>query len=180
MSRCLVAGAFSPNHIDSSKDSLESIGQEHSRVNFSFDSKLALTDGGLYGLDPDGNNLHIFRLSKDDNIFIPVQGIPTFDGEKLSIELWTTIAKAERIDLPDNMEKNTELTKALRGIATLVIAGGFVVDDETFYVEYQRRLFKWKPGDPEWINTGLIDHGKQSSEDLRKGFKLMEWGSISL
>ena len=159
-------------HIDSSKDSLESIGQEHSHVNFSFDSKLALTDGGLYGLDPDGSNLHIFRLSKDDNIFIPVQGIPTFDGEKLSIELWTTIAKAERIDLPDNMEKNTELTKALRGIATLVIAGGFVVDDETFYVEYQRRLFKWKPGDPEWINTGLIDLGKQSSEDLRKGFKL--------
>ena len=159
-------------HIDSSKDSLESIGQEPPRVNFSFDSKLALTDGGLYGLDPDGNNLHIFRLSTDDNIFIPVQGIPTFDRETLSTELWTSIAKAERIDLPDNMEKNTELTKALRGIATFVTAGGFVVNDETFYIEHQRRLFKWKPGDLEWINTGLIDLGKQSSEDSRKGFKL--------
>ena len=159
-------------HIDGSKDSLESIGQEHSRVNFSFDSKLALTDGGLYGLDPDGNNLHIFRLSTDDNIFIPVQGIPTFDRKTLSTELWTSIAKVERIDLPDNMEKNTELTKALRGIATFVIAGGFVVNDETFYIEHQRRLFKWKPGDPEWTNTGLIDLGKQSGADLRKGFKL--------
>ena len=159
-------------HIDGSKDSLESIGQEHSRVNFSFDSKLALTDGGLYGLDPDGNNLHIFRLSTDDNIFIPVQEIPTFDRKTLSTELWTSIAKAERIDLPDNMEKNTELTKALRGIATFVIAGGFVVNDETFYIEHQRRLFKWKPGDPEWTNTGLIDLGKQSGADLRKGFKL--------
>ena len=159
-------------HIDGSKDSLESIEREHSRVNFSFDSKLALTDGGLYGLDPDGNNLHIFRLSTDDNIFIPVQGIPTFDRKTLSTELWTSIAKAEHFDLPDNMEKNTELTKALRGIATFVIAGGFVVNDETFYIEHQRRLFKWNPGDPEWTNTGLIDLGKQSGADLRKGFKL--------
>ena len=159
-------------HIDARKDSFESRRQEPPRVNFPFDSKLAFTDGGLYGLDPDGDNLHIFRLSTDDNVFIPVQGIPTFGGETLSTELWTAIARAERIDLPDNMEKDTELTKALRGIATFVIAGGFVVSDETFYVEYQRRLFKWKPGDLEWTNTGLIDLGKQLSEDSRKGFKL--------
>ena len=28
-------------------------------------------------------------------------------------------------------------------------------------VEYLRRLFKWKPGDPEWTDTGLIDLNKK-------------------
>ena len=28
---------------------------------------------------------------------------------------------------------------------------------ETFYVEYKRRLFRWKRGELEWFNTGLID-----------------------
>lgn len=33
----------------------------------------------------------------------------------------------------------------------------FAVSGETFYTEYKRRLFRWKRGEPEWFNTGLID-----------------------
>jgi len=57
-------------------------------------------------------------------------------------------------------------------IVSFATVGGFAVSGETFYIEHQRRLFKWKPGTPEWINTDLIDLGKQSSEDSRKGFQL--------
>ncbi len=151
---------------------------EQPHLSLSSNSRLTLTNGGLHAIVPEKNNLHIFRLSMDDNTFIPIQGAPTFDGEVLSLELWTTIAKAEGIDVPDDIEKDAKAMKALRSLATFMITGGFAISDEILYVENQRRLFKWKPGDPEWTNTGLIDLGKQPDADLRKGFKLAASGEI--
>jgi RNA polymerase sigma factor (sigma-70 family) len=159
-------------HIDGSKNSLESIEREHSRANFSFDSKLAGTDGGLYGIIPEKYNLRIFRLSADGDVLVPIQAVPAFNDETLSNELVTVIAEAEEIYLSNDMERDPKLTKALSYIVSYARAGGFAVSGETFYIEHQRRLFKWKSGDPEWTNTGLIDLGKQSGADLRKGFKL--------
>ena len=152
------------------------IAGEQPHLSLSSNSRLTVTDGGLHAIVSEKNNLHIFRLSMDDNTFIPIQEIPTFDGKMLSTELWTAIAKVEQIGRPHDIEKDPKLTKALRGLVTFVIAGGFASTNETFYVEYQRRLFKWKPGDPEWTNTGLIDLGKQPDADLRKGFKLAASG----
>ena len=163
--------------LDDKRNNLKSIGQEQSRVNSYFGSNLvAAADGGLYTIIPDVDKPNIFRLSTDNNIFVPVQEIPIFDEETLSTELWIAIAKAERVNLPDDIKKNTKLLKALRSILTFAIPGGFVVSGETFYVEHQRRLFKWKPGEPEWTNTGLMDLGKQLDEDLRKEFKLAASG----
>ena len=151
---------------------LKPIGKEQSGIDFSFDSKLVVSDGDLYAITPEKYNLHTFRLSTDGNVFIPLQEIPALKEETLSTELWKAIAEAEQIYLPDDMEKDAKLTKALRHIATFAKVGGFAVNDETFYIECRRQLFRWKPGDSEWINTGLIDLGKQSDTDLRKGFKL--------
>ena len=58
----------------------------------------------------------------------------------------------------------------------MVGGGGFAISDGTFYIEYLRRLFKWKPGDSEWTNTGLVDTGKQLNSELDKGFKLATLG----
>ena len=43
---------------------------------------------------------------------------------------------------------------------------------DVFYVEYKRRLFKWRLGDPEWTNTGLIDTGEGVDKDFYTGFKI--------
>lgn len=150
--------------------------QQNPHVDFSFDAKLALADREMYGIAPDVDKLRIFCLSTNGNTFIQVQEVPVFDAEMLSTELWTAIAKAEQLDLPDDIEKNAKLMKALRSIATFVAAGGFMTTDDTFYVEYQRQLFKWKSGDPKWINTGLIDLGTQPKEDSQNGFKLAASG----
>ena len=42
-------------------------------------------------------------------------------------------------------------------------------------MEYTRQLLRWKRGEPEWFNTGLIDEGKSTDDensDYTKGFKL--------
>ena len=158
--------------IDTNEQTFESTEQEHSHINFSYNSKIAGADGGLYGIIPEKYNLRIFSLSVDGDVLIPIQEVPAFKRETLSNELIAAIAEAEEIYLPNDIERDPKLTNALPYIVSFAKVGGFAVSGETFYIEHQRRLFKWKPGDPEWTNTGLIDLGKQSGADLRKGFKL--------
>ncbi len=50
--------------------------------------------------------------------------------------------------------------------------GSFAVSDETFYMEYNYKLFRWKPGDPEWRDTGVEETGELSRETLWRGFKI--------
>ena len=153
-------------------DTGERVEKKHRRINFSSDSRLVVADRRLYWISSERDNLRIFRLSTDGNALVPVQEMPSFGREMLSIELVPAVAKAEGIHLPDDMEKDPQLTRRLRGIATSARVGGFATRDETLYVEYLRGLFKWKFGDSEWTNTGLIDLGKQSTWGLRNGFEL--------
>ena len=55
---------------------------------------------------------------------------------------------------------------------TLARAGGFAVGNGTFYVEYKRELFRWRLGDSEWTNTGLLDTSENLGDKLDTGFKL--------
>ena len=122
----------------------------------------------LYGIAAEKDSLRISRLSVSDNILVPIQGIPAFDGKDLSPAVLQAIQQAQGIDLSDNPEAVEELYL----IENHARAGAFVVSDDTFYVEYKRKLFKWKPGNPEWKNTGLIDTGKRPNDGSKNGFKL--------
>ena len=146
--------------------------KKQSPVTFSSNSNLVVADGTLYGIADEEENLRIYRLPTDANVFVPIQGIPAFYKEMLSTELWKSVAEA-KLSLPDETRMDPNLVKALRGTVTQAITGGFATSNGTFYVEYQRVLFKWKPGDSEWINTGLIDLAEQSrSTSWRRGFSL--------
>ena len=48
-------------------------------------------------------------------------------------------------------------------VAISIFPGNFAVSDTTFYAEYDKKLFKWKPDTTEWHNTGLIDEGEAGS-----------------
>ena len=152
----------------------KSTGEEQSPVKFSSNSNLVVADGALYGIASEKENLCIYRLSTDANVFAPVQGIPTFHEEMLSTELWKSITEAKYFSFFDDVEMDSQLINALHGAATHATTGGFAISDRTFYVEYQRVLFRWKPGDSEWINTGLIDLTERSSRGTpwRKGVRV--------
>ena len=139
--------------------------------NFYTDSKLVIADDGLYGIAAEKGSLRISRLSVSDNMLVPVQGIPDFDGKDLSPAVLQEIQQAQGIDLSDDPEKVEEL-HLMHLIENHARAGAFAVSGDTFYVEYKRKLFKWKPGDPEWKNTGLIDTGRRTDDGSKNGFKL--------
>lgn len=128
----------------------QSAEQKFSRVDTNFGSKLVVSRNTLYFFSPLRNILRISRLSTDGNILIPVQGVPTFD-ETLSI--------APAIPLGTDAKAKT-----------------LAVSHDVFYVEYKARLFKWRIGEPEWTNTGLIDTGERFDKDPHKGFRIAVFG----
>ena len=54
--------------------------------------------------------------------------------------------------------------------------GSLAVNNETFYVEYNYKLFRWKPGAPKWTDTGVEETGTLSRETLWRGFKIAASG----
>ncbi len=114
------------------------------------DAKLIVVGNVLYSLSCSGDNVRIFRLSTDGDRFIPLQGVPILDREKLAYEKYKSKERKSR----HVSRLRTETAVASR---------------DTFYVEYLGELFKWKLGDPEWTSTGLVeDHPIYRSSEVFK------------
>ena len=125
-------------------------------TNVAPDSKLMVVGNILYSLScggPTGDSVGIFRLSTDGDRFIPVQGVPIFDREKLAFEKYKS------------KEREIRLVSRLRSETA-------VASRNVFYIEYIGELFKWKLGDPEWTSTGLVEDNPLYSDTSLEVFKL--------
>ena len=54
--------------------------------------------------------------------------------------------------------------------------GNFAVSAETYYMEYNYKLFRWEPGDTRWSDTGVEDTCELTRENITRGFKLATSG----
>ena len=117
-----------------------------------FSPKLAISGNVLYGitsaLKPE-KMLRVFRLSESGSTLDLIQDMPAFDRNRPIEVSETGLQKAS--------EENTA--------APRFVINGFAASGETFYVEYNRRLFRWKQGESEWFKTGLIDTNENSDEN---------------
>ena len=147
---------------------------ESARISHSFNSKLVVDDNNLYLISPETNNLQISRVSTDDNIRSPIQGIPASDDKALSRKFRADSEAAKKTHLSEGYEKEHH---AVVSILPPPIRGKdgktrmIVVCNDVFYAEHRRTLFKWRLGAPEWISTGLTDMSQESynndSQDLK-------------
>ncbi|RKU09909.1 hypothetical protein C6503_20430 [Candidatus Poribacteria bacterium] len=120
------------------------------RISNTFNSKLIVDDNSLYFLSYSiNNNLRISDLSTDRNI-------PTSDDSEKEHQSIVSIVSPPVRDLHGKDVK-----------ATTVVAY-----NDVFYAEYGRTLFKWRRGDPQWTNTGLIDMSQLSDDNDSKDLKL--------
>ena len=125
-----------------------------------FRAKFVIAGGVLHFIAFDGNLLRVFRLSEDGTLLTSVQGIPAFDTDVLSAAL------KEALEAAGKQNGVTGGTK----VKTLAMSG------DAFYVEYERRLVKWRHGDRAWTDTGLVDLGEESDDFGTKGLKLAVLG----
>ena len=132
----------------------------------------------------------LFRVSAEDNGLAPVPEMPNLvesDLETLIREKFENIlSELVQDELEKNDEEHTDLTEERteltledldldldklstvgsqtleKGMIELIQAyfGSFAVSGSTYYMEYNQKLFRWKPGMTEWFDTGLADSGE--------------------
>ena len=159
--------------------STESSEPDRAHIYTFFESKLAVDNNNLYLVSPKDDNLQISRLSRlstASDILSPVQSMPTSDDEALFRKLETGGKAAKETHLSEGSEKAHYVVVP---IVPPPISGKdeqarmVAVCNDVFYAEQERRLFKWRLGDPKWTNTGLTDMSQQQFyETLNTELKL--------
>ena len=143
-------------------------------------TNLARFNDVLYarGIEETQPRIRLFRLSTEDNRLTPVPGMPILNEpdsaellEERIKEAFSTIAQTEgqKNILDDNIlddldadvfvEDYSKVIEEILAQIVLSLIGNFAVSDDTYYMDYKQRLFRWKTGTAEWVDTGLINEG---------------------
>ena len=122
----------------------------------------------------------LFQLSAKESGLTPVPGMPILEGQDYRAQIGEQIGKGILAKVQDIEEENLEESKELnpeifnldtlkedygdiieKGMAKLLTSffGNLAVSDTAYYMEYEQKLFRWKPGTTEWHDTGLVDEG---------------------
>ena len=140
-----------------------------------------------------GNHMNtpspIAHLSTEDNSLTFIPGMPAFESvtsQKMDEEMGKIMMEALTDEAKQSLEKgeppnpedvdfkqlNEAMSKVMQEQASagmLAFIGSFAVNGDTYYVEYGKTLYRWKPGMGEWHNTGLVDKGKDPFASLFSG-----------
>ncbi|MDE0314352.1 MAG: sigma-70 family RNA polymerase sigma factor [Candidatus Poribacteria bacterium] len=131
------------------------------------------SDGVLYakgGGSFHRSKTHIYRVSTDGNMLVPIQGMPIFDSlrsysdsGKILDNRFNISDKSVLEQMQEEIPGATQLFKQLIQtdrenqfkLFRVAQRSPFAVSGDTFYMEYNYKLFRWKPGDTEWHGTGV-------------------------
>ena len=150
-------------------------------------SQLTISDDIFYGIAlRTKDELIIFRLSTDGSVLIPIPGVPSFSGDPSIGKTEAASQKASKKNGVDNIPDSDEEADRITEIAQRMdpaqqmqkYPSAFAVSGETFYVAYEGRLFRWKRGEREWFNTGLVDTAAMTLEDNAEDLALAVSGEI--
>ena len=146
----------------------------------------------IYAKGKANNEARLYRVSKDGNTLIRMPEIPVFHSRTL----WNLLSQRRAIssDLNDKSfvkqlkESTSGATQFFKQFAEgdqrssgLLIHGGlqgaFAVSDDTFYMEYNYKLFRWESGDTEWYDTEMEETAEISRNKMMRGFNLAVSGN---
>ena len=147
------------------------------------------SDGVLYargGGSFHRSKTHIYRVSTDGNMLVPIQGMPIFDSlvsyiksDEILDNRFNVSDKSVLEQMQEEIPGATQLLKQLTQtnqenrfkLFRVAQRSPFAVSGDTFYMEYNYKLFRWKPGDTEWHDTGqeetvelLLDMARRDSK----------------
>ena len=139
-------------------------------------AKVATTNGVLYASNSELDGVTLFLLSDAGDVFLPVEGVPDFKEDTLHKEWWN-----KRMDARKNGEDVNKVQEQWKANQHRVFEewstnGTFTVADDTVFMEYRHKLYRWRRGETAWHNTGLEDiEGISPIEG--KGFTLAASGN---
>ena len=125
-------------------------------------AKIATADGVLYASNNESGGVTLSRLSDAGDAFLPVEGVPDFEEDTLHTERskkrrepWKNSGNAI-IAQGQWISDQHHITEEYRPHGT------FALTNDTVFMEYKRKLFRWRRGETAWHDTGLEDSGHPS------------------
>ena len=115
-----------------------------------FITRIMESDGNIIVRDDKYGTPRFFHLLPKDNRLIEKTEIPNLE----KVDPWN--------ENPLILRPNGDMGRRVRhgdGSISESQLGGIAVVDGTFYAEYGYQLYRWKPGETQWFNTGLLDKG---------------------
>ena len=133
------------------------------------------SDGVLYAKGEaynDSLRTLMYRISSDGSKLTPVERLPEFNSKQLYAEL-NSLQKGladSTIDYPPDKSYVEHLQKNYEGASVFMkeavmkpgsellqrgLQGVFAVNGDTFFLEYNYKLYRWKRGDKQWYDTGI-------------------------
>ena len=129
------------------------------------------------------NEVDIYQLSKDGNTLLPIPKIPPLHSHSIKRQLhilrnnpdafpdksFIQVLQEDSVgavqffkELADllkwNVQDEVSLNQFIQIQQDLIgrgLNGAFAVSGDTFYLEYNFKLFRWKTGEKEWYDTGV-------------------------
>ena len=136
----------------------------------------------LYAKHIDKMSPRLFYLSAEDSGLTAVPGMPALEVPDYSAQTSEKFENAFLETAEDEGQENAEAAEKRNledffdgdqlseetadiiedSLVELLQAlfGSFAVSGDTYYMEHEQRLFRWKPGMTEWVDTGLVDEGE--------------------
>ena len=121
-------------------------------------SNMTVVGDSLYVRTKQGGSTNcLLHLPTDTDTLRHIEGMPVYVDPNHGEWLERTIRTTATIGL--SKANQPDLFRYQLGIEEAVVRtmGEFVVSENTFYIEYERKLYRWARGDREWHDTGMPD-----------------------
>ena len=121
------------------------------------DAKIATADGVLYASNRKSSGVILSRLSDAGDVFLSIEGMPDFETDTLRTE------RSKKRREPWENSGNAIIAQGQRRSDQHHITeeyssnGTFALTNDTVFMEYKRKLFRWRRGETAWHDTDLED-----------------------
>ena len=149
--------------------------------------------------------MSLYRISEERDTLVPIKGMPTFDSASLfnllhwgpakgsdksyfeqlressvgANQFFKQLAQKKQLQLAQKKQLAQNIFPFIRAeeLRKYGLRGAFAVSGDTFYLEYNFKLFRWEPGDTEWYDTGQEETVRLTLKILDKNLKLAASGN---
>ena len=121
-------------------------------------AKVATAGGVLYASNSElREGVTLFRLSDAGDVFLPLEGVPDFEEDTLHTERMKKFMEAENnnVDI-DKVQEQWKVDRH-RVMEEWRTNGTLTCTDDTIFMEYRHKLYRWRRGETAWHDTGLED-----------------------
>lgn len=142
-------------------------------------SNMTAVENALYVRAKQGGRTNsLFRLLPNTDTLLHIKGMPIYVDSNRSRWLENIADASGTFDLDETDRAN--LLRYQLGIeeTTTRTTGEFAVSGGTFYIEYERRLYRWTYGDRKWYDTGMQDAPVFADFYATDGFQFAVSGEV--